>query len=122
LDLFLKNGGIILEIYSAVVFNKEDYIFKDFSDFCIENRKKSQLNKILWKLIPNSFIGRLGLKGEYEKTIILDNDKYNPFDYDVISDKKINNQWLVTIRCNEINKTSNNVIYPAIITSKARIV
>jgi hypothetical protein len=29
---------------------------------------------------------------------------------------------LVTIRCNEINKTSNNVIYPAIITSKARIV
>ena len=122
LELFVKNGGVILEIYSAVLFDKEDYIFKDFSDFCIENRNKSQLNKILWKLIPNSFIGRLGLKGEYEKTIILDNDKYNPFDYDVISDKKINNQWLVTIRCDEINKTSNNVIYPAIITSKARIV
>jgi hypothetical protein len=29
---------------------------------------------------------------------------------------------LVTIRCDEINKTSNNVIYTAIITSKARIV
>jgi hypothetical protein len=43
----VKNGGVILEIYSAVLFDKEDYIFKDFSDFCIENRNKSQLNKIL---------------------------------------------------------------------------
>lgn len=122
MNLFLKNGGLILEIYSSVVFKKEDYIFKDFSDFCIENRSKSQLNKILWKLIPNSFIGRLGLKGDYEKTIILKDNEYDPFEYDVISDKKINNQWLVTIRCKEMNKTSNNVIYPAIITSKARIV
>jgi hypothetical protein len=123
LDLFLKNGGVILEIYSGIIFKNKEYIFKDFSDFCIENRLKSQLNKILWKLIPNSFIGRLGLRGDYEKTIILDDDKYNPFEHDVISDKKINNQWLVTIRCTDDHrKTSNNVIYPAIITSKARIV
>lgn len=123
LILFKKNGGIIKKIHWAGIFEKEAYIFKDFSEFCIENRKKSKLNKILWKLIPNSFIGRLGLKNNDEKTIIIEDSDYNPFDYNVVSDRRINNQWLVTVKTEEdLNKTSNNVIYPAIITSKARIV
>lgn len=122
IELFEKNGGKVLSINWGIVFEKEDYIFKDFSDFCISNRNKSNLNKILWKMIPNSFIGRLGLKNDFEETIILNDDEYDPFKYNVISDKKINNQWLVTIKSNNIKKTSNNVIYPAIITSKARII
>lgn len=123
LHLFIKNGGKVLKIHWGALFKKEDYIFKDFSEFCIENRKKSKLNKILWKLIPNSFIGRLGLKSSEEKTLIIKDSDYNPIKYDVISDKKINDQWLVTIReSGEVGKINNNVIYPSIITSKARII
>ena len=122
LKLFIENGGKIKKIYWAAVFEKEDYVFKDFSEFCIKNRGKSDLNKILWKLIPNSFIGRLGLRNDYEKTIIVNDEDYNPLNYDLICDKKINNQWLVRINTiDKDTKTNNNVIYPSIITSKARI-
>jgi hypothetical protein len=41
-------------------------------------------------LIPNSFIGRLGLKSVSDKTIVIKDDIYNPLDYNVISDIKIN--------------------------------
>jgi hypothetical protein len=43
-------------------------------------------------MIPNSFIGRLGLRNDNERTIILDDNDYNPRFLDVISDKKINNK------------------------------
>lgn len=122
LKLFVENGGVISKIELGIVFSKKGFIFKNFSNFCIENRKKSDLNKILWKLIPNSFIGRMGLKPKEEKTLILNKNEYKPWEYDVISDKKINEQYLVRIRTKDnIEKISNNVIYPAIITSKARI-
>ncbi len=122
IDLFIKNGGEILEIKMSVTFDKKDFIFKDFSDFCIKNRKKSNLNKIIWKLIPNSFIGRLGLKPKNEKTLIIDESEYEPWKYDVISDKKVNKRYLVRIKTKDNEeRIANNVIYPAIITSKARI-
>jgi hypothetical protein len=73
-------------------------------------------------MIPNSFIGRLGLRNDNEKTIIIDDKDYNPKFLDVISDKKINDQVLVRIRSDDNNDlVSNNVIYPSIIASKARI-
>lgn len=120
--LFCKNGGEVKKIFWAAIFEQSDYIFKNFSDFCLKERKISEMHKIIWKLIPNNFIGRLGLKFENEKTIIINDKDYNPNDYDVISDKKINDQWIVRINLfqNE-KKMENNVIYPAIITSKARI-
>jgi len=43
-------------------------------------------------MIPNSFIGRLGLRNDNEKTIIIDDKDYDPKFLDVISDKKINNK------------------------------
>lgn len=122
IDLFIRNGGVILEVLYCVTFENKGFLFKDFSDFCIKNRNRSALNKVLWKLIPNSFIGRLGLKPKSEKTIIIKASEYRPWEYDVISDKKINDQVLVRVRSNDNNDlVSNNVIYPSIITSKARI-
>jgi hypothetical protein len=92
LVLFLKNGGEIKKIHYGIEFKKRDFIFYNFGKTCDDNRKKSQYEKVLWKLIPNSFIGRLGLKYEDEETIIIDDSSYDPREFAVICDKKINNK------------------------------
>jgi hypothetical protein len=85
-------------------------------------RKKDKISKIIWKIIPNSFIGRLGLKRDYEKTIIIHKDNYNACDYRIVKDKKINNFFVVTIKTLDNTKIDHsNVCYAAITTSKARI-
>lgn len=122
IKLFLENGGKITKIHWGLEFEKTDYIFSKFAFACNEARFRTLVSKVIWKLIPNSFIGRLGLKPKYEKTIILDNEKYDPVKLDVIADKPINNQWIVRVKYFEnIEYVTGNVIYPAIITSKARI-
>ncbi len=120
--LFKKNGGVIEKVHYGVIFEKTDYIFKDFGVLCDNNRKISTYDKVLWKLIPNSFIGRMGLKPDPEKTLIIKDSDYDPRSLDVICDKKINNNWIVRIKETKISSDQkNNVAYPAIITSKARI-
>lgn len=122
LKLFLENDGIITDIFWSIEFEKNDYIFSDFAKNCTKLRGTSLTSNIIWKLIPNSFIGRLGLKPEYEKTIVLDDFAYNPIDLNVISDRQINNQWIVRLKTfSNPLKINGNVIYPAIITAKARI-
>lgn len=121
LMLFEENGGIIKTILYGIEFDKSDYIFKKFGIFCDEKRKNSKWEKVLWKIIPNSFIGRMGLKYDDEETLILEDNKYDPRAYNVICDKKINNMWVVRIKKENNRLKNNNVAYPAIITSKARI-
>lgn len=119
--LFIKNGGEIKKIHYCLKFNKFDYVFKDFANMCNEKRKESSYSKILWKLIPNSFIGRLGIKYENEFTLILKDNNYNPLLHNVICDKKINNNWIVRVKEDDKCGKVGNVMYPSIITSKARI-
>lgn len=124
LNLFTENKGIILKYNWAMLFEKTDKIFENFASYCKNMRKKSALNKIIWKLIPNSFIGRMGLRPEYEKTLIISNTEYDPRKYNVISDKKVNNIWIVRVRTclNNIgSEVSGNVVYAAVTTAKARI-
>lgn len=122
LKLFEENGGKINKIHYSIEFIDKDYIFKDFAETCDQNRKKTKYDKILWKLIPNSFIGRLGLKYDDEESIIVKDDVYDPRNYDIICDKKINNNWILRVRKkNEKPVQKGNVMYPSIITSKARI-
>lgn len=120
--LFIKNNGVIKEIKYGIEFEKSGYIFKDFGIICNNLRKNSKYDYMLWKIIPNSLIGRMGLKYDNEKTIILDDCSYNPRNYSLISDRKINNKWIVRVRIDDdLEKNISNVMYPAIITSKARI-
>ena len=119
--MFIEFGGIVKNINWALTFDNMEYAFKEFGETCIENRKKDLISNIMWKLIPNSFIGRLGLKNENERTIIIKDEAYNPNDERVIADRFIGGMWLVRIRENSKSKGWGNVIYPAIITSKARI-
>lgn len=122
INLFLKEGGIIVEIYWGLIYDKIKPIFIDFAEHCINNRNNSLIDKILWKMIPNSFIGRLGLKNDNERTIIIDDENYDPRKLDVINDKKINNKWIVRIKDDNIKKNISNVTYAAIVTSKSRII
>ena len=122
--LFIENGGDILEIFYCIKFEKFEYVFKSFGLECENKRQSTRYDKVLWKLIPNSFIGRLGIKYDNEETIIILDTDYDPRDYNVISDRKINNNWIVRVHNKlELRKKVNvgNVIYPSIITSKARI-
>lgn len=122
LNLFVENGGVIKSIEYSLEFKKSGYPFKNFAEKCEELRRDSDINKIVWKLIPNSFVGRLGLKNDSTRTVIIDDSSYNPLNLDVISDKKINNKWIVNIKIKETSlKTSGNVIFPSIVTSKARV-
>lgn len=123
LKLFEKNGGIIEKINWAYIYDKEEKLFEDFADYCKNMRVRDKLSNVLWKMIPNSFIGRMGIKPEYEKTIIIDENDYDPRNMNVISDKKINNKYIVRIKtCNIKKKINSNVTYAAITTSKARII
>lgn len=122
LDLFVSNGGIIKEIFWSYTWKKKGRPFKEFADFCSKKRLDSKLNNILWKIIPNSFIGRIGIRPEYEKTIIIKDKDYDPRKLNVISDKKINNIWVVRLRdYSTKERVQGNVLYAAIVTSKARI-
>lgn len=121
--LFKNNGGIIKNIHWGMTFSKIGKPFLKFAEKCIEEREKNKLNKILWKLIPNSFIGRLGLRNDNEQTHIIKNSDYDPRKLNVISDRKVNDVWIVRVKkiINNKNITNSNVIYAAITTSKARI-
>lgn len=123
LKLFIDNGAIIKKIHWGIIFEKSGYPFKIFAEYCIKSRKNSKIDNILWKLIPNSFVGRLGLRFDNEKTIILKFEDYDPRDYCVISDRLICNRWLVRIKieCQKKKTMNSNVIYASITTSKARI-
>lgn len=120
--IFIKNGGIILKIIDGLVFKKTDYIFKNFALNCIKQRKLSKINNIIWKMIPNSLVGRLGLRQDNEETVLIENNLYDPTDIRIISDKKINNIWVVRKKKEINNIINSNVIYASIVTSKARII
>lgn len=120
--LFMEAGGVVEQIHYGVEFTQKNLIFYNFSKICEEMRQKTQYDKILWKLIPNSFIGRLGLKNDNEITLLIKDSEYDPRSLDVICDKKINNNWIVRVK-DKVEKKNHpgNVMYPAIITAKARI-
>ena len=101
LELFKKFGGIILKIHWAYVFKKVGPVFKKFAELCCKLREVDKISRSIWKLIPNSFIGRLGLKSVSDKTIVIKDDIYNPLDYNVISDIKIKKKkltWPISIK------------------------
>ena len=122
INLFILEGGLILEIYWALIYDNMEKIFIEFAKHCIENRNNSLIDKIIWKMIPNSFIGRLGLRNDNEKTLIIKDEDYDPRKLDVINDKRINNTWIVRIKDYNLKRSKSNVTYSAIVTSKSRVI
>ena len=121
--LFIERGGIIISTRYSIEFDQTGYVFKDFAEACSRLRVDDLASNVIWKLIPNSFVGRLGLKPSKEKTLLIDDIDYDPTKIEgLLGDKKINNKWLVrVVDPTSPNKINGNVIYPAIVTAKARI-
>ena len=64
------------------------------------------------------------MKYELEKTIIIKAEDYDPTSLNVIMDKQINDTFISRISLDEdidSNSLGGNVLYPAIITARARI-
>jgi hypothetical protein len=113
------------------VFEKYDYVFNDFVEFFTDIRGKSEAHKIFGKLMINSLYGRMGMSSIDNYSIIIkeeDLEKYE--DLTIISLKKINKLYLLTLELD--NKTKNrfkefkskfkkNVSIASSITSKSRL-
>lgn len=126
LKLFVSQGGIIEEIFYGFIWKEEDFIFKDFAQFCIEQRHESPEQKIIFKTILTSFYGRLGMRPVDTFTELIFKDDYE----NLIKDKEIIKElWGLhyaicefSLKEENIKKNiSSNVIYASIITAKARI-
>jgi DNA polymerase elongation subunit (family B) len=119
----LKEGGIVLSIEKALIYEKYDYVFNSFVEYFNKFREKMGAHKILGKLIINSLYGKLGssikdtkylIAYSEEELIELKNKN------EVLSISQLNKLFIIEIR----DKSKNdgiNVGLAACITSKARI-
>lgn len=121
LKLFIENGGIIKNIKWGYVYEKEERIYKNFAEFCIRKRKEGKELGLVWKLLVNSFIGRMGMNNSHTKTIIMKEADLNSLKMTVLSAKIINKIAIAEIICINKEKSKGNVIIPLITTSKARV-
>jgi hypothetical protein len=131
--LFIKYGGIVKNIFYALIFENYDYIFKDYVNFFTELRKESNELNLFGKLMINSMYGRLGMKNKETETLVLNLKKYLEVEkkINIISKKELNEIVMVEAELNanllkitkkqENSKIKNNVVLAGAITSKARI-
>jgi DNA polymerase elongation subunit (family B) len=125
----LKNGGIVIEILYALLFDKFDYVFNDFIFYFNKYKEEGSAQKIFAKLIINSLYGRLGMRQPESASIFINRKNISQFKQkDIISEKILNDISLLEITINnknkenlEIKKIKNNIALAAAITSKARI-
>lgn len=122
INFFKSNGGMVIEIQKGYIFNKINFVFSEFSQKMIELRKIDKNHKFIYKIILNSLYGRLGLSYSPYETKILSEKKYlkiNPVK--IHKWIKINNTYITTLHTKLKPTINSNIIYAAIITSKARI-
>lgn len=123
INLFLQQGGKILKIDKALVYDKSDYVFTEFINYFNNFREKKGAQKLLGKLIINSLYGKLGTSFNNSSYKILYSQKeLEEFKslFNVISLTELNNIFIAEIKEKSKFKAVN-VGLAAIITAKARI-
>lgn len=134
INLFEKMGGIVTSINSAIVYEKFDYVFKEFVNKFNQIREKEGYYKIFAKLMINSLYGSMALKYKESIQYITFSEKefYNIHKNTNIENfYRINNCYIIVIKNdykskiffkNEIKENSKrNVSYSSAIAAKARI-
>jgi hypothetical protein len=134
IQLFEKYGGKIIKIINSYVYDKKDYCFLEYVNYCKNIRKEGKERNFLGKLLINSFYGGMGLKQTFSETYLtLSEDEFNKIKeiFDIEKFYKINSTYVILIIDNfkykkffkkKITKKSlRNVSYASAIASKARI-
>jgi hypothetical protein len=137
--LFVKNGGVVLDVLSSVIYEKSDYVFSEFIDYFNNIKLQGGYYKIFAKLMINSFYGSTALKDQNEIIYITFSESeyyYILKNLTVIRFYKINFTYIliilddykiskskkkISVKNLSENKSKRNVSYAAAITSKARI-
>jgi len=121
--LFEKMGGIVKKIDVGIIYDKYDYIFKDFITDFTEVRKKNEIFNIFGKLIINSLYGRMGMDDIKSEKIIVHKDDFNNIDkkMEINSYKIINDYIIVDVNSKDEKRVKSNISIASSITSKARI-
>lgn len=136
LKYFLEKGGQIRDHYSSYVYEKEDYVFKNYVEEFIKIREKGVYYKIFGKVMNNGLYGSFALQEDKEETVIVYSDEELSAYIeatDVKSWKKVNNCIILKIIKNNRSKNfldkkgkwakegKRNLIYASYISSYARI-
>jgi hypothetical protein len=116
-------GGVIKNIEIGIIYDKYDYIFKNFIDDFTKLRKENEILNIFGKLIINSLYGRMGMDDIKNEKIIIHMNDFNNIDKkeEINSYKVINDYVIVDIQNKEEKKVKSNISIASAITSKARI-
>jgi hypothetical protein len=116
-------GGIVKKIDVGIIYDKYDYIFKDFITDFTEVRKKNEIFNIFGKLIINSLYGRMGMDDIKSEKIIVHKDDFNNIDkkMEINSYKIINDYIIVDVNSKDEKRVKSNISIASSITSKARI-
>jgi len=136
INLFLQQGGKLLELHFSITFSKTSPVLSKFSAFFNTLRNESRLLDKFGKLVINSFYGRCGLKSTNQVSIILLKKEYDLLKagLTILEEKSINGVYFLKIALQKgtfkkINfkysvnpkKIDNNVAIASAITSKARV-
>lgn len=124
--LFLKEGGIVEKIHSALTFPSEGDVFKDFVEKFDDIKLKGGFYKLYGKQVINSLYGSFALRKEKMKYVILYNEKELEFlekESKVKTFLKFDKMIIAGVEIKEsLNpRESRNIAYAAFISSKARI-
>ena len=123
INLFTKNGGKVLSIKRALVYDEYNYVFDKFVSYFNKFREKGGAYKILGKLIINSLYGKLGSGIKDKKYIVVYGEK--EFEElrkneNVLTVTELNKIFIVEVK-DKTRIKGLNVGLAAAITSKARI-
>lgn len=125
INLFLKMGGIIKNIELGLIYEKYDYLFRDFVEDFTELRKENDIMNTFGKLVINSLYGRLGMNDMESETLVIEKNKfeeiYSSINKKIVSFNIINDCVIVELKTDKKIRVKGNIALASSITSKARI-
>ena len=121
--LFIKMGGLIIDIEYGIVFDKFDKIFDEFIEEFERVKRIDNIMKIYGKAIINSLYGRMGMRDRDSESIILNSGEWLEFTKrnNVIQYRVIGDYILAEVKTDRKKRAKGNIAIASAITSKGRI-
>jgi DNA polymerase elongation subunit (family B) len=118
-------GGVIKNIELGLIYEKYDYLFRDFVEDFTELRKENDIMNTFGKLVINSLYGRLGMNDMDSETLVIEKNEfeeiYNSINKKIVSFNVINECVIVELKTDKKIRVKGNIALASSITSKARI-